>query len=494
MRCCLPTTSACLAAGAALCLMCATPARADAPCGGDCDGDGRVTISELTTGVGIALGAVDVARCVPCDGNRDFCVTVEELMVAVRGALHGCPPHPASTATSGAAASPTASARATDTIAPSPDTALPAADTATATAAPTDTVTAPGVPTPTGTAIATFSDSPAPSATPTATLAPATATMTAPSTASETPTATPTATAIWITPTATATVDPDPMSERCADPDRDVTAAANKIAAQTLRWLRDWANCLGRAGYAGTACDVRLDRGPNADTVRARTGRALINELVCTDARCTRELGRSLAHCTEKLTYQNVCSLADWENMWRWSGNPPLPLTGTCADASQAPCLHDADCAGSGCVAPSACDVHRYAPEAWEACRCIQEAFIKPQIDDWLAAVRTLPTAPSAACAAAAFNAMGEAIGPLIESGCLADTDNCRRPLTACARAWEAIAVRNHCGTCVLDAGGRCPAHCDGAGIPCETWMDWCATATARFDPLRHGTRGVAAP
>ncbi len=65
-----------------------------APCGrlvappvADCDGDGRVSINELTLCVGIALGNRPLSACRPGDPNEDGRVTVSELINAVRTAL-----------------------------------------------------------------------------------------------------------------------------------------------------------------------------------------------------------------------------------------------------------------------------------------------------------------------------------------------------------------------------------------------------------------------
>jgi hypothetical protein len=59
-------------------------------CGGDCDGDGRVTVDELITGVNIALGLAAVDRCPPFDTGGDGAVSVAELVAAVSTSLAGC--------------------------------------------------------------------------------------------------------------------------------------------------------------------------------------------------------------------------------------------------------------------------------------------------------------------------------------------------------------------------------------------------------------------
>jgi hypothetical protein len=63
-------------------------------CPGDCSDDGRVTVDELLTGVGIALGALPVTQCLVVDANGDGVVTVDELIQAISNALTGCEPSP----------------------------------------------------------------------------------------------------------------------------------------------------------------------------------------------------------------------------------------------------------------------------------------------------------------------------------------------------------------------------------------------------------------
>lgn len=63
------------------------------PCGGDCDADGRVVVSELVTGVNFALGRTDrpiADLCPSIDRNDNYQVTVNELVGAVNDALQGC--------------------------------------------------------------------------------------------------------------------------------------------------------------------------------------------------------------------------------------------------------------------------------------------------------------------------------------------------------------------------------------------------------------------
>jgi hypothetical protein len=62
-------------------------------CAGDCDGDGVVTIGELIGGVRMVLGLADSASCAALDPNGEG-ATIDDLVAAVRNALHGCPAPP----------------------------------------------------------------------------------------------------------------------------------------------------------------------------------------------------------------------------------------------------------------------------------------------------------------------------------------------------------------------------------------------------------------
>ena len=59
-------------------------------CVGDCNADGTVTVNELVTGVNIALGTLQLARCPQFDAGGDGEVSVNELVAGVRSALEGC--------------------------------------------------------------------------------------------------------------------------------------------------------------------------------------------------------------------------------------------------------------------------------------------------------------------------------------------------------------------------------------------------------------------
>lgn len=60
------------------------------PCAGDCDGDGRVSVAELITGVRIALGDAPIEQCLPFDADGGGGVSVDELTLGVGTALHTC--------------------------------------------------------------------------------------------------------------------------------------------------------------------------------------------------------------------------------------------------------------------------------------------------------------------------------------------------------------------------------------------------------------------
>lgn len=69
-------------------------------CIGDCDGDGRVTVSELIVGVDIALGVQPVDACRAFE-DAESQVNVSQLIKGIGNALGGCPgvPTPAATPT-----------------------------------------------------------------------------------------------------------------------------------------------------------------------------------------------------------------------------------------------------------------------------------------------------------------------------------------------------------------------------------------------------------
>jgi ELWxxDGT repeat protein len=68
----------------------AIPSTIGRACVGDCDGDGRVAVDELVTGVGMALGTRPLSACPEIDKDANDTVSVDELVSAVRSALEGC--------------------------------------------------------------------------------------------------------------------------------------------------------------------------------------------------------------------------------------------------------------------------------------------------------------------------------------------------------------------------------------------------------------------
>ena len=67
-----------------------TPTPVPVACVGDCDGSSVVTVSELITGVNIALGSQPVSSCPAFDPDLSGTVTVNELILAVNNALDNC--------------------------------------------------------------------------------------------------------------------------------------------------------------------------------------------------------------------------------------------------------------------------------------------------------------------------------------------------------------------------------------------------------------------
>lgn len=132
------------------------PARAgaQAPCAGDCGGDGAVTINDLIAGVSIALGRQPVSVCTAMDSSGEGNVTIDEIIRAVTAALQGCPMAPTVT--------PTAGGQPTETGLPMPATATASQPVTTETpASPTETVAAPTLTvTPVPTGVAEFCDLP----------------------------------------------------------------------------------------------------------------------------------------------------------------------------------------------------------------------------------------------------------------------------------------------------------------------------------------------
>lgn len=61
-----------------------------ADCAGDCDGDGRVTVDEVTLAVRMALGLDPIAVCPVGDRSGDGRVSIDEVVGAVAAALGAC--------------------------------------------------------------------------------------------------------------------------------------------------------------------------------------------------------------------------------------------------------------------------------------------------------------------------------------------------------------------------------------------------------------------
>ena len=63
---------------------------APAPCAGDCNGDGTVTVDDLLQVISIAFGDAALDSCRSVDVDGDGMVRVDELLTAVQRALTGC--------------------------------------------------------------------------------------------------------------------------------------------------------------------------------------------------------------------------------------------------------------------------------------------------------------------------------------------------------------------------------------------------------------------
>jgi len=59
-------------------------------CVGDCHDSGAVTIADLITMVDIALGELPVSACTAGDANGDGEITIDEITIAVNNALSDC--------------------------------------------------------------------------------------------------------------------------------------------------------------------------------------------------------------------------------------------------------------------------------------------------------------------------------------------------------------------------------------------------------------------
>ncbi len=125
-------------------------------CGGDCNGDGAVSIGDLIVAVRVLLGEAPIAECRAADVNGNGVVAINELIIAVRNGLRGCPLTPTPTPTF----PPTATATATlsFTVTPTPTSTAPPSPSATLTASATATPSSTPTPTPTWTPTIEFPD------------------------------------------------------------------------------------------------------------------------------------------------------------------------------------------------------------------------------------------------------------------------------------------------------------------------------------------------
>jgi parallel beta-helix repeat protein len=62
------------------------------PCPGDCNGDRRVTVDELLTGIGVGLDETVVGACPAFDLDGDYAVAVHELVRGMHSISDGCAP------------------------------------------------------------------------------------------------------------------------------------------------------------------------------------------------------------------------------------------------------------------------------------------------------------------------------------------------------------------------------------------------------------------
>ncbi len=71
-------------------VLCWSQAATAQPCPGDCNGDERVGVGELITGVNISLGRAALGVCPAFDSNGDRRVSIGELIGGVSASLNGC--------------------------------------------------------------------------------------------------------------------------------------------------------------------------------------------------------------------------------------------------------------------------------------------------------------------------------------------------------------------------------------------------------------------
>jgi subtilisin-like proprotein convertase family protein len=120
-----------------------------APCTGDCEGTGFVTIADLIKAVNVALGTLALEVCPAIDDDKDGIASIDELISAVNHALGGCP-----------GSQPTPPPSRTPTTSRTPEFPGTPTRTATATLAGTRTAIASPSPTPAGSHVAYCHDFP----------------------------------------------------------------------------------------------------------------------------------------------------------------------------------------------------------------------------------------------------------------------------------------------------------------------------------------------
>jgi hypothetical protein len=112
-----------------------------AACAGDCDGDGRVSVSELIGGVNVALGRLRLEGCEAIDRDADGSAGIVDLLHAVGNAIDQCPDEPTATPTATGSPTPERLPTETPTATVTPLSVQTTTPTATRTATPTRTPT-----------------------------------------------------------------------------------------------------------------------------------------------------------------------------------------------------------------------------------------------------------------------------------------------------------------------------------------------------------------
>ena len=73
-----------------------TPTPSISGCVGDCNGDGVVTVNELITGIGMALGSLPASTCLSFGVPQSSSIVIGNIVRAVDNALNGCATGPPS--------------------------------------------------------------------------------------------------------------------------------------------------------------------------------------------------------------------------------------------------------------------------------------------------------------------------------------------------------------------------------------------------------------